>query len=264
MQIVKVNGVHIHYADSGNRHKQPFVFSNSLGTDFRVWNKLLALLGDDCRFILYDKRGHGLSQCTAPPHTLDDHVADLAELLKVLGVSKAYVCGLSVGGLIAQGLSASHPELIKALILCDTAHVIGPPEIWDERLEIIKTQGISALATPILERWFSNEFRTQHPQELAGWREMLVRTPLDGYLGTAMAIRNGDMTEAAKAIRVPTLCLGGSEDGATPPDLVQSMAALIPGAQFQIVDGAGHLPCVEQPQQMAGYMIKFIEEVERG
>ncbi len=264
MQVKKVNGVHIHYAEMGNPEGQPFVFSNSLGTDFRIWHNLLPLLGDDYRFVLYDKRGHGLSECPPEPYQIEDHVGDLEQLMHSLDVSNAIVCGLSVGGLIAQGVSALCPDRIQRLILCDTAHIIGPPELWDDRLNIIRSSGIASLEAPILERWFSSDFRTNRVAELAAWRAMLVRTPEDGYIGTGMAIRNADMTEAAKNIKVPTLCLVGSDDGATPPDLVKSMADLIPGAHFQIVAGAGHLPCIEQPRQMADYILNFIMETEHG
>lgn len=264
MDIRKANGIHLHYREFGPKSGQPIIFSNSLGTDFRVWDALLPLLGDDLRILLYDKRGHGLSECPTGPYAIEDHVADLAALMRDLKFSQAVLCGLSVGGLIAQGLAAGHPDLVKALILSNTAHKIGPPEIWAERIAALEKGGILALAEPILERWFSADFATQRNEELAGWRHMLVRTPLDGYLATIAAIRDADMTEAARNIQVPTLCLAGSDDGATPPDLVKSMADLIPGAAFRIIDGAGHLPCVEKPEQTAEHIVKFLKGMNNG
>ncbi|NQV99541.1 MAG: 3-oxoadipate enol-lactonase [Rhodospirillales bacterium] len=260
MNIMKTNGVHLHYQECGAKTGRPLVFANSLGTDFRVWQALLPLLGDGFRVLLYDKRGHGLSDSPPPPYQIEDHVEDLAGLMRALGFEGAVVCGLSVGGLIAQGLAASHPDLVRGLILSDTAHKIGPPEIWSDRIKALQEGGIEALATAILERWFSEDFRTHRSAELAGWRHMLVRTPLSGYIGTALAIRDADMTAAAQSIQVPTLCLVGSEDGATPPELVRSMAALISGSQFHVIDGAGHLPCVEEPGQMARLVLTFLKE----
>lgn len=260
MKIIQANGIHIHYKELGDKGGQPLVFSNSLGTDFRVWDKLVPLLGDGFRILLYDKRGHGLSDCPAAPYQISDHVDDLAGLMQALDMSGALVCGLSVGGLVAQGLSAVHPELVRGLVLSDTAHKIGPPALWNDRMKLIEADGIEALSAPILERWFSQDFRTHRTAELAGWRHMLVRTPVEGYLGTGAAIRDADMTGAAKNINVPTLCFCGSEDGATPPDLVRSMADLIPGAKFEIIEGAGHLPCVEKPDVMARSMLNFFKE----
>jgi len=170
------------------------------------------------------------------------------------------IVGLSVGGLIAQGLAARQPERLSALILCDTAAKIGTAEMWASRIEAIEQDGIEAIADSIMERWLSAAFRRDRPEESAGWRNMLVRTPADGYLGTCAAIRDADLSAEAARIDVPVLCLVGSEDGATPPDLVQATAALIPGARFEVIDGAGHLPCIEQPGVVAALIASFLEE----
>jgi len=111
-----------------------------------------------------------------------------------------------------------------------------------------------------MERWFSPGFHRERPDELAGWRAMLTRTPVAGYIATCAAIRDADLTAAARAVAAPTLCLVGSEDGATPPELVRELSALIPGAGFHTVEGAGHLPCVERPDIMAGLMNGFFAE----
>lgn len=260
MGFVKANGIVLHHALDGNPAAPTLVFSNSLGTDFRIWDRVAARLGDRVRLIRYDSRGHGLSQCPPGPYAIGENVADLAALLDHLDVSGAVVVGLSVGGMIAQGLSAARPELVQGLVLCDTAHRIGPPEMWNERMAAIRQGGIEALAEPILERWFSQTFRRERPEELAGWRAMLTRTPLEGYLGTCAAIRDGDLSAAARAISVPCLCAVGSEDGATPPDLVRSLAGLITGARFQLVHGVGHLPCIEAPDLLAQMIIDFMAE----
>lgn len=256
MRFASVNGIVLHHALEGPEGAPALVFSNSLGTDFRIWDRVLARLGPRLdrrlRVLRYDKRGHGLSGCPPAPYRLADHVADLRGLLEHLGIGEAVIVGLSVGGMIAQGLAQAAPGLLRGLVLCDTAHRIGTPEMWNERIAAIEAGGIEALAEPILERWFSAAFRAERPAELAGWRAMLTRTPVQGYLGTCAALRDADLTEAAKAIAVPTLCLGGSEDGATPPELVGAMAALIPGARHEVIAGAGHLPCIEKPEAVAG------------
>ncbi|TQV82281.1 3-oxoadipate enol-lactonase [Denitrobaculum tricleocarpae] len=260
MKFARINGVVLHYADSGPGTAPALVFSNSLGTDFRIWDGLLERIGAPFRVVRYDKRGHGLSEAPDAPYKMEEHVGDLAGLLDHLGVQSAIVCGLSVGGIIAQGLSAARPELVRALILCDTAHKIGPPEMWDDRIAQARAGGIEALAETILQRWFSEDLRGNRPDELMGWRNMLVRTPLAGYIGTSAAIRDSDMTEAAQAVQVPTLCVVGKEDGSTPPDLVRTLAGLIAGAQFEIIEGAGHLPCIERPDELAALINDFFQE----
>jgi 3-oxoadipate enol-lactonase len=191
---------------------------------------------------------------------LDDHIDDLAGLMGHLHVKQAIFCGVSVGGMIALALAARRPSMVRGLILCDTAHKIGSEELWNQRIHQIREYGIEGIADAVLERWFSTSFRQGDPQTVAGWRNMLVRTPVEGYIGTCAALRDADLTAAAKSLKVPVRCLCGSEDGATPPELVQSLSALIAGARFQLVDGAGHLPCIEAPDQLAPAIHRFIEE----
>jgi 3-oxoadipate enol-lactonase len=261
MQVAAVNGIHIHYRDlDPGGARTVLVFSNSLGTDFRIWNRVIARLGERYRIITYDKRGHGLSDGAPAPYKMSDHVGDLAGLLNFLSVKGAIVCGLSVGGMIAQALAAEHPALVSRLILCDTAHKIGTTEMWNERIAAVEAGGIEALADGVLERWFSADFRAERTAELAAWRNLLVRTTRDGYAGTCAALRDTDLTESSAKLAVPTLCICGSEDGATTPELVRSTAELIPGARFALVEGAGHLPCIEKPDAVADLILEFTAE----
>ncbi len=260
LNFARIGEIVLHYADEGPRDAPILVFSNSLGTDFRTWGEIVRRFSDRFRIIRYDKRGHGLSGAPPAPYSMDDHVEDLIGLLDHLAADRVILCGLSVGGLIAQGLIARQPERVRGLILSDTAAKIGTSETWNTRIEALREGGIEALAEPILGLWFSAAFHAEHPDELAGWRNMLVRTPFEGYLGTCMAIRDADLTAQAASIAVPTLCLCGAEDGATPPDLVRATAELIPGASFRIIDGAGHLPCIEYPGVQADLMTAFLQE----
>ncbi len=259
MNGIEANGQVLHVEDEGPEDAPVVVFSNSLGTDFRLWDPLLPHLPADLRLIRYDKRGHGLSSCPDGPYAIEDHMRDLEGLLERLGIAQAVIVGLSVGGMIAQALAAARPDLVRGLVLCSTAHVIGPPEIWETRIEAIRKGGIEALADAILERWFSTEFRKRRPEETALWRAMLTRTPVEGYLGTCQAIRDADLTETTRKLTVPAVCVGGTEDGATPPELVRSTAELI-GRRFVAIEGAGHLPCVEAPEALAGAIVAFLEE----
>ena len=259
MRAVTANGVVLHVEDLGPREGLPLVFSNSLGTDFRVWDPLLPHLPDGLRLIRYDKRGHGLSECPEGPYAMADHMQDLAGLLDAIDVKAAVIVGLSVGGLIAQALAVARPDLVKSLVLCDTAHKIGPRENWDTRIAAVEKGGIAALSEAILERWFSTGFRENRREELALWRAMLTRTPAAGYVGTCVAIRDADFTETSGALDLPAVCVVGSEDGATPPELVKSTAELI-GAGFVEIEGVGHLPSVEAPEALAGIIRTFLEE----
>ena len=261
MDVKRLNGVTLHYTVSGDVNAPAMVFANSLGTDFRVWDRLIAALQPlPFRTVRYDKRGHGLSEAPPAPYRMDDHVGDLAALLDSLCVRNAVIVGLSVGGLIAQGLAASRPDLVRALVFLDTAHKIGTTEAWNARIAAVQSDGIASIEAMILERWFSRDFRTNRTEELAGWRAMLTRTPADGYAGTGAAIRDTDFTETTSSLRLPTLCVAGEEDGSTPPEVVRGLADLIPGSRFEVIAGAGHLPCVEKPLELAALIKAFLRD----
>jgi 3-oxoadipate enol-lactonase len=261
MQALTIDDTLVHYAVTGPEDAPALVCSNSLGTDLRVWDPLMPHLQGRFRVVRYDTRGHGLSGVSDVPYTVAGLARDLVSLLDALEVRDAIVCGLSVGGMIAQSLAAARPDLARALVLCDTAHRIGPPQMWDERIAAIEAGGIEALAEPIMERWLSPGFRRERQAESAAWRNMLVRTPVAGYLGVCAAIRDADLTASTAALDLPTLCLCGSEDGATPPALVRELAALVPGARYAEIAGAGHLPCVERPAQGGAEINAFMAEV---
>ena len=265
MQFSHINDIALHYQTIGGPAGRPvIVFANSLGTDFRIWRDVIVRLAGDFPIVTYDKRGHGLSDVGAAPDSIETHVDDLAGLLDHLAVRDAIICGLSVGGLIAQGLYQRRPDLVHALILCDTAHKIGTPEIWNSRIVAIEANGIDSIADAILERWFTPAFRSQQALALAGYRNMLIRQPVAGYTGLCAAIRDADYTQAAGRITVPTICIVGDQDGSTPPDLVLSMARLIPGARYEVIKDAGHIPCVEQPEMLTEILRAFIDSLSPG
>ncbi|MGL3606853.1 3-oxoadipate enol-lactonase [Rhizobium sp. G187] len=265
MQFVDINGLALHYQIIGGpAHRPVLVFVNSLGTDFRIWRDVLVRLAGDYPLLAYDKRGHGLSDVGSAPYTIDDHVDDLVGLLEHLKIENAVICGLSVGGLIAQGLYARRPDLVRALVLCDTAHKIGTADAWNARIAAVEEAGIESIADAVMERWFTPGFRQADNPALPGYRNMMSRQPANGYTGTCAAIRDADFTEAAARIAVPTLCVVGDQDGATPPDLVLSLARLIPSARYEVIRDAGHIPCVEQPEALTAVIEAFLAMVVSG
>ncbi|HAY48764.1 MAG TPA: 3-oxoadipate enol-lactonase [Thalassospira sp.] len=260
LQVAPINGTHIHYSQSGPKDAPVLVFSNSLGTDLRIWDDVVAALSDRFNIVAYDKRGHGLSGIGDAPYDIALHANDLIGLLDHLGLDKVIICGLSVGGLIAQKVTQLQPERVRGLILCDTAPKLGDYNGWNTRIEAIKADGIDVLGDAIMERWLSPMFRKDRPLETAMYRDMLVRTTEAGYIGTCVALRDGDLREAAGKIAVPTLCICGSDDLATPPDVVREMATMIPNAEFELIDGVGHLPCIETPELLTRLIDRFTKE----
>ncbi len=234
------------------------MFSNSLGTDLRLWDQLMPLLPKSLRLIRYDTRGHGLTSAPDGDYFMGDLVADAAALLDHLKVKDCVFVGLSIGGMIAQGLAAERMDLVRAMVLSNTSAKIGTTAMWQDRMEDVHKGGIEALEAATLERWLSARWRRENPSALAGWRHMLCRTPVAGYLGCSAAISETDLFESTARLTLPTLAIAGSEDGSTPPDLVRETADLIKGSKFQLIRGAGHLPCVEQPEEYAAILTTFL------
>jgi 3-oxoadipate enol-lactonase len=174
------------------------------------------------------------------------------------------VAGVSVGGLIAQGFALSHPERLTALVLCDTAPKLGEPQMWNDRIAAIRARGMGAIADAVMERWFSAGFRQNRPVDLAGWRNLFLRTDVGGYCGTCATLRDSDLTAEIGGIGRPTLVLVGDEDGSTPVPLVRACAEGIPGARFEVIPRAGHIPSIEQPAAIAALLTEFFEEAGHG
>ena len=256
MQLVKNGQVMLHYRQDGDRSGPPLVFANSLGTDLRLWDEVVARLPRELHIIRYDKRGHGLSSCPKAPYSMGSLIADAETLLDHLKIVDCVFVGLSIGGMIAQGLAAKRPDLIGAMVLSNTGAKIGTRAMWDERIAAVRAGGISSLAPSIMQRWFSKSFRATPQLEL--WENMLVRQPDEGYIGCSDAIAGTDFFSTTSALGVPTLGIAGSEDGSTPPDLVRETVNLIEGSGFHLIKGAGHLPCVENPEEYARVLHQFL------
>ena len=256
MKVFDTGKVKLHYRVDGDPSGAPIVFANSLGTDLRLWDAVLPLLPPGLRIIRYDKRGHGLSDCPEAPYSMGALVKDVESLLAHLEVRECVFVGLSIGGLIAQGLAAKRLDIVRALVLSNTGAKIATREIWGDRIDTIRRHGMPAIGDATMKRWFSKDFREK--PEMAAWRNMLISTPAEGYIGCAEAIAGTDFYTPTAALRLPCLGIAGSEDDATPPDLVRETVDLIPGSSLEIMRRAGHLPCVEDPETYARHLTDFL------
>ncbi|MCZ4254362.1 3-oxoadipate enol-lactonase [Sulfitobacter sp. G21635-S1] len=259
MKIFDTGDVRLHYRVDGPEDGAPVVFANSLGTDMRLWDPVLPMLPEGLRIIRYDKRGHGLSSCPPAPYSMGALITDVERLLDFLGVRQCVFVGLSIGGMIGQGLATKRLDLVRAMVLSNTAAKIGNPDMWAERIATVEKDGIESLADAVMERWFAADFRARPELEL--WRNMLVRGEDAGYAGCCAAISGTDFYTPTASLRLPLLGIAGSEDGSTPPDLVRETIDLVPGSKFHLIRKAGHLPCVEQPREYAGVLSDFLKGV---
>jgi len=258
MNFMIQNGLTTHYVLEGSGEGIPLVFINALGTDLRIWDGVVAHLTNHHSVLRFDKRGHGLSDCPPAPYSMHDFSADLLGLLDQLEISQAIVIGISVGGMVALDFTASWPERVHSMVLCDTAPVIGTADLWNDRVDRLRAQGMESMAEAILARWFAPTFKEKSPAAYQGYYNMLTRMPLEGYIGTCEALRDTDLTEAAKDIKARTLILCGTEDVSTPPDVVRGLVELMPNAEFHEIPGAGHSTCIEQPDLVAEQIERFL------
>jgi 3-oxoadipate enol-lactonase len=264
MAFVQIGAAVHHYVDEGAKDKPALLFANSLGSDLRMWDPLVPLLAKDFRLIRYDLPGHGLSEAPPPPYSASDLAGDVAGLLDALKVGAAVICGLSVGGVIAQQFAVDYPDRVRALVLCDTGARIGTVASWEERIALVRQKGMGALVEMSMARWFSEQFRKRQGDQVRGYANMVARAEADGYIGVCCALRDADLIQLSASIRQPTLVLCGEQDSATPPDMARQLAGIIPNARLSLIAEAAHISCVEQPGVMAQQIKNFLHEVHIG
>lgn len=259
MPVADLGDIRLNYCDEGDPSGPPLILAHALGTDLRLWDDLVPRLPPGLRLIRFDLRGHGLSDAPPPPYTMGSLINDTERLLDHLAIRDAVFLGLSIGGMIAQGLAVKRLDLVRGLILSNTAARIGTPGIWATRIDAVRQGGIAAVSDATLERWFTKPFRDS--AQIAKWRNLLERQPAPGWIGCASAISGTDFYTTTATLTLPTLVLAGSDDGSTPPDLVRETADLIRGSRFHLIRKAGHLPHVEQPEAYATAVIEFLRSI---
>lgn len=259
MQIADLGDVQLNYREDGSPSGRPIVFANSLGTDLHLWDEVVDRLPKDLRIIRYDLRGHGRSSVPPAPYSMGALVRDAERLLDQLEVRDCIFVGLSIGGMIAQGLAVKRLDLMRGLVLSNTAAKIGTAANWQARIDSVRSSGLDSIADAVMERWFAPAF--QKSGQVPKWRDTLLRQSSEGYVGCCAAIAGTDFYTPTSGLRLPTLGIAGSDDGATPADLVRETVALIPGSKFELIRRAGHLPCVEQPDIFSDHLITFLREV---
>jgi 3-oxoadipate enol-lactonase len=235
------------------------LFVHSLGTDLRIWDAQARALSARLRCLRYDLPGHGQSDDRPPGFGLDELSADALALLDEVGAPRAHVCGLSLGGMVAQRLAARAPDRVERLALCATALRVGTAQSWAERVEAVRHAGLEALAEGILGRWFTPELRVRQPETWAAHRDMLCRTSVEGYVGGCLALADADLQAQAAAIRAPTRVIVGDQDVATPPLAAQAVCRAIAGANLSVLRGAAHMLTAERSQELTTLLVEHLD-----
>lgn len=262
MKFAELDGVVLRYRIAGDPKGPAILFANSLGTDLTIWDEVVERLPQGYAMIGYDKRGHGLSSLPGGAVGIEEHARDVTNLMNHLGIAEAVICGVSVGGMIAQKVASMAMGRVRGVVLCNTGAKIGAPEIWEQRIAAIAEGGLEPMADAVMERWFTEGFRLTRTAELTGCRAMLTSTSAEGYAATCAAIRDADLNDSTADLDIPALCIAGADDQATPPALVRALADLIEDSKYLEIPSCGHIPMVEQAEACADAIAGFLADLD--
>ena len=251
------DGCRLAYTVSGPEGGPPLVLSNSLGTDHGLWDRQIDVFAARFRVLRYDTRGHGASAAPAGPYTIDRLGRDVCALMDHVGFARAHVCGVSIGGLTALWLAVHAADRVDRLVLAHTAARIGSVALWDERMRIVASDGLGALADATMARWFTAPFRAAAPDVVARTRATFLRVPVEGYLGCCAALRDADLRPEAAQVRARSLVVTGAHDVATPPADGEWLAGAIAGAGLVALDAA-HLGNLERAEEFNRAVGQFL------
>jgi 3-oxoadipate enol-lactonase len=256
---LKLKDAEIHYELTGPDRAAVLVFSNSLGTNFSMWDPQIDAFAKTFRVLRYDTRGHGESSAPSGPYSIELLADDVVTMLDRLEIAQASFCGLSVGGMIGMSLATRVSRRLHKLVLCNTAPKIGSTEAWNTRIDTVRREGMKGVVEAILERWYTPRFRSHSPALMEWMRQMLLRTSPEGYCACCAAIRDADLRPHITGIRVPTLIVSGTHDPVTTVADARSMAEQIPQAQ-QLELAAAHLSNVEAADAFTMRVAHFLAD----
>ena len=242
----------------------PLVLSHALGLDQRMWDGLAAALAPRHAVLRYDHRGHGGSAVPPGPYAMDELVDDAARLIREWDRGPVVWVGLSMGGMVGQGLAIRHPSLLRGLVIANSSarYPEAAKAVFAERIAKVEQGGLAAIADMVIERYFSAAFRAEHADVVGAYRRRLLRTDPAGYAANCPAVRDVDWLDRLAEIRCPTLVIAGAEDVGAPVAMSEAMQRRIPGAELVVIEAAAHLSVVEQPAAFEAALERFLARVE--
>ena len=262
MKTADLGDIRLNWTESGDPAGAPVVLLHALGADLGMWDRLMAELPSGYRWIRLDMRGHGGSDVVSGPGSMGALVRDVERFMDHLDLRDAVLVGCSIGGLITQGLAVKRLDLVRGMVLAATATRIGMASHWHDRAALVRDKGMEAIVAMMSERWFSRP--RQDCAEARTARQVLLSTSVQGYAAGCEAIAGTDFYATTARLTLPTLVIAGSDDRATPPDLVRDLADLVSGADFALLRGAGHLAALDQPQAFAALLEGFLARTGHG
>ena len=251
------DGCRLAFSIEGAAYAPVVVLSNSLGTTLSLWHRQMPALTGRYRVLRYDTRGHGESDAPDDGYTIDRLGRDVLSLMDGIGIPRADVCGISLGGMTALWLGVHAPERVGRLVLANTAARIGSVELWNERIDVARTRGMQTLADGSMERWFTKPFREAEPDTIECLRSTMSGMPVAGYVGCCEALRDADLRSVTRDVHARCLVVTGRHDPSTPHAAGLWLSETIPAATLVTFDCA-HLSNVERSQEFNHAVTRFL------
>lgn len=248
-----VNGIRMRVLKAGAG--PPLLFVHGFPLDHRMWQAQIEYFRNHFTVLVPDLRGFGATEITRGTVTMQQHADDLNALLNELNIKESVIyCGLSMGGYIAWEFWKHFPQRLRALILCDTRAGSDTEEGIKNRLkmvDLVLKHGPESISASMIPNLISDASQQNHPEIAECLIEMIEATDREGIAASqrGMAERN-DFSENISDIQCPTLCIVGSEDQLTPPDVMKTMSSQIPDAKYIKIPGVGHMSPMEAPAEV--------------
>ncbi|WP_151714871.1 3-oxoadipate enol-lactonase [Acinetobacter sp. TUM15071] len=258
MSVFQSADAQIHYQTFGDPNAPALVFSNSLGTNYGMWQQQFNYFKEHFYVICYDTRGHGSSSTPTGPYTLQQLGEDVVRLLDHLKIEKAHFCGISMGGITGQWLAIHYPERFQRVVVSNTAAKIGQEQAWLDRAQLVRKQGLVPIATTAASRWFTDPFIQSHPTIVNNLCNDLSAGSANGYANCCEALAKADVREQLKDITIPVLVIAGTQDPVTTVADGQFMQQHIPDAKLVEIN-ASHISNIEQAEQFNLALLHFIQ-----
>lgn len=248
---------------SAEGFRTPVVLSHALGLDHAMWLPGEALWARDRQVLAYDHRGHGRSEAPPGPYSMSDLVADAERLVVEWNKGPVVWVGLSLGGMVGQGLAIRRPDLVRGLVLAHTTarYPQAGRDAWDQRINRVREGGMEAVVELVLQRYLTTAVRTEQPELAEALREKVLQTNVEGYVASCHAIRDVDWLDDLHRVNVPTLVLGGEHDMGATPAMAEDIHRRIGGSKLAILPGASHLSPLETPAAFEREVRRFLEDL---
>jgi len=261
MILTEANRAKINYRFDGPKEGPVVMFSNSLASDLTMWDvQIPALVEAGYRVLRYDSRGHGQSAVPEGPYSIELLAEDAVRLMDALGLEKVQFCGLSKGGMVGQMLATQYSDRLHSLVLSSTSAFMSPREIWDERIKMVRKDGMKAVVDATIDRWFTKAGQVLLPLEVNKIRRLILNTPVNGFCACCAAIRDMDQRDSIHSVSTKTLVVVGECDPSTPVSSAELIHKQISSSELMVISDAAHLVNVEKASVFNEVLLNFLEK----